>query len=104
NMNKMGVAPAARDAYINHASVSVGAANINLDLVFKEKYKALFLTPVTWDDARRHDYGYAAFQLPLNVVTPTYIRRLMYPSVETTRNGINVPTVTSVTDRLWWDQ
>jgi hypothetical protein len=42
--------------------------------------------------------------LPLNVVTSTFIRRLVYPSVETSRNGANTPTVTDVTQRLWWDQ
>ena len=53
NMNKLGVAAADRDAYVNHASVSVGEANLTLNHIFKEKYKALFLMPVTWDDARR---------------------------------------------------
>ena len=104
NMNKMGVAPAARDTYINDPSVSVGAANITLALIFKEKYKALFLMPVTWDDARRFDYGYQGFQLPLNVVTNTFIRRLVYPTVETSRNSVNVPAVSDVTQKLWWDQ
>ena len=104
NMNKMGVSAAARDAYINHVSVSVGASNITLALIFKEKYKALFLMPVTWDDARRFDYAYQGFQLPLNVVTTTFIRRLVYPTVETSRNSVNVPSVTDVTQKLWWDQ
>lgn len=104
NMNKMGVAAAARDAYINDPSVSVGSGNITLALIFKEKYKALFLMPVTWDDARRFDYAYQGFQLPLNVVTSTFIRRLVYPTIETTRNSENVPSVSDVTQRLWWDQ
>ncbi len=104
NMNKMGVAPAARDAYINNASVSVGEASLTLALIFKEKYKALFLMPVTWDDARRFDYGYKGFQLPENVVTTDFVRRLVYPTVETSRNSANVPSVTDVTERLWWDQ
>ncbi|MGZ8509658.1 MAG: SusD/RagB family nutrient-binding outer membrane lipoprotein [Chitinophagaceae bacterium] len=104
NMNKMGVTAAARDTYINDPSVSVGAANITLPLIFKEKYKALFLMPVTWDDARRFDYGYQGFQLPLNVVTNTFIRRLVYPTVETSRNSVNVPAVADVTQKLWWDQ
>jgi hypothetical protein len=104
NMDKMGVSAAARDAYINDPSVSVGAANLTLALIFKEKYKALFLMPVTWDDARRFDYAYKDFQLPLNVVTSTFIRRLVYPTVETSRNKANTPVVTDVTQRLWWDQ
>lgn len=104
NMNKVGVASAARDAYVNHASISVGAANLTLQKIFNEKYKALFLTPVTWDDARRFDYQYPLFQLPLNVKTTSFVRRLIYPSVELSRNGANVPTVTDVTQKLWWDQ
>lgn len=105
NMNKMGVTAAARDAYINDASVSAGAVNITLALIFKEKYKALFLTPVTWDDARRFDYAYQGFQLPVNAVTSTFIRRLLYPAtVEVSRNSANVPQVTDVTQKLWWDQ
>ena len=104
NMNKMNVAPAARDAYVNHPSVSVGAAALTLQHIFREKWKALFLMPVTWDDARRFDYQYTLFQLPLNVKTSTFVRRLVYPSVEISRNGANVPSVTDVTQRLWWDQ
>lgn len=104
NMNKMGVSAANRDAYVNHPTVSVGVAALTLELIFREKYKALFLMPVTWDDARRFDYKYKGFQLPLNAVKPTFIRRLVYPSVETSRNGANVPAVTDVTQKLWWDQ
>ncbi len=105
NMNKMGVTPSERDAYLNNPSVSVGASNITLALIFKEKYKALFLMPVTWDDARRFDYNYQDFQLPLNVATSTFVRRLVYPAtVEVSRNSANVPSVTDVTQKLWWDQ
>lgn len=104
NMDKMGVAAAARDTYVNDPSVSVGDESISLNLIFKEKYKALFLMPVTWDDARRFDYAYDDFELPLNVVTSTFIRRLVYPTVETTRNSANVPPVSDVTQKLWWDQ
>jgi len=103
NMNKMGVAAAARDAYVSAPTVSVGAAALTLELIFREKYKALFLMPVTWDDARRFDYKYQGFQMPLNAVKPTFIRRLVYPSVEKSRNGANVPVVTDVTQKLWWD-
>ncbi len=104
NMIKMGVAPAAQLAYVSAASVSVGAANITLALIFKEKYKALFLQPVTYDDARRFDFAYTGFQLPLNAIEAAPARRLVYPSVEVTRNGVNVPTVSGVLTKLWWDQ
>jgi hypothetical protein len=104
NMNKIGVSAANRDAYVNHASVSVGSGSLTLDLIMKEKYKALYLQPETWNDARRYNYQYKDFTLPLSAVTSEYIRRLVYPSVETSRNGQNVPTVGGVVEKLWWDQ
>lgn len=104
SMNKIGVTAANRDAYVNDPSVSVGAANLTLKLIFKEKYKALFLSPETWNDARRTNYDYTGFTLPANAVLSTFIRRLDYPSVETTRNGSNVPSVSGLDQKLWWDQ
>lgn len=104
SMNKLGVSASDRETYVTAASVSVGSANISLALIMKEKYKALFLNPETWNDARRFDYQYQDFQLPVNVVTTTFIRRFVYPDVENSRNGANVPDVTDVTQKLWWDQ
>jgi hypothetical protein len=105
NMNKMKVSAANRDAYVNHASVSVGQANLTPDHIFKEKYKALFLNPETWNDARRYNYQYKDFTLPLNAVVTSFVRRMVYPSVETSRNNANVPPgITEVTQKLWWDQ
>ncbi len=104
SMNKIGVSAANRDAYVNAASVSVGAVNLTLTLIMKEKYKALFLSSETWNDARRTDYNYTGFSLPVNAVLTSYIRRLDYPSVELTRNGDNVPAVTGLDQKLWWDQ
>lgn len=104
NMTKMNVPAAARDAYLNSPAVAVGANALTLELIFREKWKALFLHPVTWDDARRFNYGYNGFQLPLNAVQNTPIRRLVYPNVELSRNAANVPVVNDVTQRLWWDQ
>lgn len=104
NFDQLGVAAGARDAYVDHPTVSVGEANLTLALIMREKYKALFLHPETWNDARRFDYMYKDFMLPLNAVLPTFIRRLDYPSVETSRNGSNVPAVGSLTEKLWWDQ
>ncbi|HRD58458.1 MAG TPA: SusD/RagB family nutrient-binding outer membrane lipoprotein [Ferruginibacter sp.] len=104
SMNKIGVSAANRDTYVNAPSVSVGASNLTLQLIFKEKYKALFLSPETWNDARRTNYNYTGFSLPANVALPTFIRRLNYPSVELTRNGPNVPSITGLDQKLWWDQ
>lgn len=104
NLTKMGVAASAREAYLTNPKVAVGANSLTLEHIFREKWKALFLHPVTWDDARRINYNYPGFELPLNAVQTTPIRRLVYPNVELSRNGANVPAVNSVTQRLWWDQ
>lgn len=104
SMNKIGVSTANRDLYVNDPLVSVGSGSLTLALIMREKYKALFLNPETWNDARRFNYAYKDFALPVNAVLTTFIRRLDYPSVELSRNGANVPTVGSLADKLWWDQ
>lgn len=103
NMEKMGVTATASDAYINKPVVSVGADDITLELIMKEKYVACFLSPVTWDDLRRMDYKYADFTLPVGALLNTFIRRMNYPNNELSRNGSNVPSV-ALTDHLWWDK
>lgn len=95
-----------RDAYINNPAVSVGDANITLDLIMKEKYVALYLNPETWNDARRYDFNYADMTIP-DQLNPSlngqFSRRLQYPSSEFSTNSDNVPTV-NLLDRIWWDQ
>jgi hypothetical protein len=103
HMDLMAVPAADRDAYINNATVSVGAANLTLAHIFKEKYVAMFLHPEAWVDARRFNYQYKDFGLPVNAALSEFIRRSAYPVVETSRNGSNVPAAT-MTTRLWWDQ
>ncbi len=106
HMTKIGVDTAAIIAYVANPAVGVGAAGLTRDLILKEKYIAMFLHPETWVDARRFDYQYAAMTLPANLnpeLGGQFIRRLVYPTSETTRNSSNVPAVT-LTDRLWWDE
>jgi hypothetical protein len=103
HMDMLGVAPGARDAYLNSAAVAVGANNLTEALVFKEKYVAMFLHPEAWVDARRFDYAYEGFTLPANAVLNSFVRRAAYPVVETSRNAANVPNVNMLTS-LWWDQ
>lgn len=106
HMRMVGVGTADMNAYINDATVSVGEDNLTLDLIMKEKYVALFLSPETWNDARRFDYKYKDMTLPANLnpdLNGNYIRRLMYPDSETSRNVNNVPSVTLL-DRIWWDE
>ncbi|WP_460636968.1 SusD/RagB family nutrient-binding outer membrane lipoprotein [Larkinella harenae] len=104
NMDKYGVATAARDAYLADPAVAVGAAALTLDLIFKEKYVATYLNPEAWNDARRYDYKYKGFRLPLNAALPTYIRRVAYPNGETSKNGANVPAEVPLSTVLWWDK
>lgn len=104
NMDKFGVATAARDAYIANAVVSVGAAALTLDLIFKEKYVATYLNPEAWNDARRFDYQYKGFKLPENAALTTFIRRVAYPSGEISKNGNNVPAEVPLSEPLWWDR
>ncbi len=105
NMDKLQVpAGAERTAYVTSPVVAVRAANLTLELIFKEKYVVTYLNPEAWNDARRNDYKYKDFTLPVNAVLPTYIRRVEYPVGERSKNGSNVPAVKPQTDRLWWDQ
>jgi hypothetical protein len=106
HMRMVGVSPGDITTYINAPTVSVGEANLTLDLIMKEKYVALFLSPEAWNDARRFDYQYEDMTLPANHnpdLNGSFIRRLIYPDSETSRNSDNVPSVTLL-DRIWWDQ
>ena len=103
HLGKLGVADSAIQRYTTDPAVAVGAANITLPLIMKEKYIACFLSPITWDDMRRMDYAYKNFSLPVNALLTTFIRRMNYPTDEVSRNGKNIPVV-QLTDHLWWDQ
>jgi hypothetical protein len=103
-MDKIGIAATARDAYVARPTIGVGSAALTIADIMREKYLAMFLSPVTFDDARRYDYAYAGFQLPLNAILTSPIRRVEYPSSELQRNTSNTPSVGALTDRLWWDR
>jgi hypothetical protein len=104
HMEKLGVSPADEAAYLSNPAVAVGEAGLTMDLIFKEKYVAMFLNPEGWVDARRYDYHYKDFTLPTGAVINTFIRRLAYPTIETSRNGSNVPVITGLDERLFWDK
>ena len=103
NLTKVGVVEPALSSYLTNPAVSVGQGALTLDLIFKEKYVAMFLNPESWVDARRYDYKYKDFTLPANAALSTFIRRLAYPTIETSRNGTNVPTITSLDQKLAFD-
>ncbi|MGK2864027.1 MAG: SusD/RagB family nutrient-binding outer membrane lipoprotein [Chitinophagaceae bacterium] len=104
NMDKLGVSSVEKTAYLTNPLVAVGEAAFTKDDIFREKYVAMFLHPEAWTDARRYDYKYKDFTLPVNAVLSSFIRRVGYPSTELDRNGANVPAVASLADKLWWDQ
>lgn len=103
NMDKLQVpAGAERTAYLT--AVSVGSANLTRAMIMREKYVATYLNPEAWNDARRYDYAYKDFTLPVNAALTTFIRRLAYPSGERSKNAKNIPAVGSLADKLWWDK
>lgn len=104
NMEMLEVSAAKQNTYINDPAVSVGASNLNLDLVFKEKYIATYLNPEVWNDVRRHDYEYKDMKLPVSAQVDDFIRRVPYPLSERSENGANVPEDLPVDTPLWWDQ
>lgn len=103
HMNKLGVPAAEINAYVANPAVAVGSGALTVAQIMKEKYVAMFLHPESWVDARRIDYAYTDFGLPLNAALPVFIRRAAYPVIESSRNGANVPDV-SLDQKLWWDQ
>jgi len=104
NMDRLQVPAADKAIYLANPLVAVGATNLTKALIFKEKYVATYLNPEAWNDARRSDYQYKDFTLPVNAALSTFIRRLAYPSGETTKNGANVPAAVSLSTNLWWDK
>lgn len=104
HMNKLGVSAGDRNDYLADPAVAVGAGAFTKELLFKEKYIAMFLHPEAWTDARRFDYNYKDFTLPANAVLSTFVRRVGYPSTEVARNGENVPDISGLDQKLWWDQ
>ena len=98
SMEEIGVAAADIEAYLTAEYPDA----VSRDDIFREKYVALFLSPETWVDARRYDYGYADFELPAGAELSAFPRRLMYPDTETNRNGENVPEV-DMLDPIFWD-
>ncbi|NTE03109.1 SusD/RagB family nutrient-binding outer membrane lipoprotein [Agrobacterium tumefaciens] len=104
NMDKFQVSATDKEAYMAQPTVAVGAAALTKDLIFKEKYIATYLNPEAWNDARRFDYKYKDFTMPMNAALPTFIRRLDYPLGERSKNSANVPVDVPRTNKLWWDQ
>jgi hypothetical protein len=111
HMEKLGVSPADINAYLTDPAVAVGASNLTLELIMKEKYIANFLNPETWVDFRRYDYStniYPDLELPLNHnpdLNGEWIRRILYPLDELSRNANEVERVQKgLGVKMWWDK
>jgi hypothetical protein len=102
-MTKVGVSAADRTTYLSHPNIGVGEANLNLSHIFREKYLVNFLHPESWVDARRFDYAYPGFTLPVGALLNEPIRRVDWPDSERQRNAANTPAVPPLTQKLWFD-
>ncbi len=67
HMQTIGVPQDEIDAYLSLPEVAVGASNLTIDLILKEKYIALFLNPETYNDARRYDFQYEDMTVAANL-------------------------------------
>lgn len=104
SMDKFQVSAQDREAYVTNPMVAVGEANLTLELIFKEKYAATYLSAEAWNDVRRFNYSYKDFRMPEGAVLQNFIRRVAYPAGERSKNGSNVPADVSLDTPLWWDQ
>lgn len=92
HMDKLGVDSSERDVYMNEPNVDVGAGSLTMELIMKEKFKALFLNPETYNDYRRYDFDDTIFNglaLPAEHnedLNGEWIQRAVYPSSELSRN------------------
>jgi len=107
NMVKLGVAASERDDYLVASSVDVGASNLTMEIIMREKFKALFLNPEAFTDLRRYDFDpdiFTGLELP-NDHNPDlngqWIKRGLYPNTELSRNRSEVPEV-EPEDPMWF--
>jgi hypothetical protein len=85
------------------ANASEIAGTITLEKIMTQKYIAMFLDPEAFTDWRRTGFP-ALTAVPGNVTSGVLPRRLPYPQSERTFNGGNVPSVPSITSKVWWDR
>jgi hypothetical protein len=96
--------------YAKKAQVNVGAANLTLELILREKQVALFVNPEAWVDVRRWDYDPTLFRgmaLPASIdasANNSFIRRALYPQDEISRNPNAAAAVQPISQKIWWDQ
>ena len=109
SMDKYGVDGS---AYLTDGAIDVGADNLMLNHIMKEKYIHNFLNPESFVDYRRYDFSDNVFKgltTPLEVNASgdfegEFFRRATYPSSELNRNRASVEAnqETPLTP-VWWD-
>lgn len=109
NMEKVGVASADIDAYLADPNIAVGAGNLNMGLILRQKYVALFLNPEAWVDMRRANFNNSIIYEGLEIPTGTNVfdpaQRAEYPIEEVSRNGAEVSKVAKdFNEPMWRDQ
>ena len=112
NMSKLGVSSASSAAYLADPSVGMGAANLKLQDIMREKYIADFLNPETYVDLRRYNYStdvFPDFSLPADNAQSQFpgkwLVRAQYPTTEVNRNPDNVQANEKSPDvPVWWQQ
>ena len=99
--------------YINDPAVDVGAENLMLHHIMKEKYIHNFLNPETFVDFRRYDFSDEVFTgLTIREegdgsgdFEGQWFRRATYPATEVNRNGdVVLQYQESPVTPVWWDE
>ena len=86
------------------------SSTITIGKIMTEKWKATFtMEEETWTDMRRHNFAYPSWitipkKLDGTPVASEFIRRILYPQDELDKNPKQVPAVTGIFQRLWWDK
>lgn len=107
HMDMLGLPDELKQPYLTDPVIAVGADNLTLEEIFREKYIVMFLNPEAWVDARRYDYQYEDMELPANHnpdLNGQFIRRLAYPDSETNRNSQSIPDGVTLGTRIFWDE
>ncbi len=103
NMRKIGIAEADITKYQAATTVGVGATELTLVHILREKYKSMFLVGDIWTDVRKYDYW--DLPLPLNLnpdLEGKRIQRMKYPSSELTRNTVNAEANQKTPATVMW--
>jgi hypothetical protein len=111
NMSKLGVATAAKNAYLADTSIDKGAGALQLKDIMRQKFIALFLNPETFNDYRRYDFSTNAFKgltIPVNtdpINGGKWIRRFVYSTNERGSNATNYSAnFKPMISPVWWDK